>query len=92
MEGLRNYGYKVNNGITEKRKRLKELHKEGKELHIEWCNLEFHNLHCFNLDIEEERFEYEQMCDELKVKLDKIDEEIEEIGEYIVSEGYKMYL
>ena len=92
MEGLRNYGYKVNNGITDKRKRLKELYKEGKELHIEWCNLEFNNLHCFNLDIEEERFEYEQMCDELKVELDNFDEEIKEIGDYIVSEGYKMYL
>ena len=64
MGGLRNYGYgRFSNGITEKRKRLKELRKEGKELHIEWCNLEFNNLHCFNLDIEEERFEYEQMCD-----------------------------
>ena len=32
MGGLRNYGYKVNNGITEKRKRLKELSKELKIL------------------------------------------------------------
>jgi hypothetical protein len=30
--GLRNYGYKLNNGITEKRKSLKELSKELKIL------------------------------------------------------------
>lgn len=92
MGRLRKSVNRLNLGINEKRKRLKELHKEGKELHIEWCNLEFNNLHCFNLDIEEERFDYVQICDELKVKLDKIDEEIKEIGEYIVSQGYKMYL
>ena len=32
MGGLRNYGYKLNLGITEKRKRLKELSKELKIL------------------------------------------------------------
>ena len=32
MGGLRNYGYKLNNGITEKRKSLKELSKELKIL------------------------------------------------------------
>jgi hypothetical protein len=32
MGGTRNYGYKVNNGITDKRKRLKDLSKELKIL------------------------------------------------------------
>ena len=43
-----NHLHKEINLIEKQIKRLKELHKEGKELHIEWCNLEFNNLHFFH--------------------------------------------
>jgi len=82
-----NYG-----SITAKRKKLKELNTEVNETHLEWSNLELHNKHCFDLDVEEERLEHEKQCEELKDNLDKLDESIYLIEREIVSEGYKMYL